>query len=64
MHRFLNCVYAWCLLHLSTERDEFDYMLNAPIPGAERTQPSDEVAEIEGAAFMQAMATHQQMTGG
>lgn len=62
MHRFLNFVYTWCV-ERTQDRERFDFLLNEPLPGEEK-KVSDGVAEVEGAAFMQVMQMHRQVTGG
>lgn len=64
MHRFLNCVYAWCLEQVGREgREQFEEDLTAPLPGMEKAKPSPVQVEEEGAAFMAAMALAQQQKG-
>lgn len=67
--RFLNCVYAWCVQRLDPERrEEWEMNLTAPLQQVGGTQPvervTEKVAEVEGAAFMAAMALNEQMAGG
>jgi len=65
MHRFLNCVYAWCLEQVGPDgRARFEEEMTAPLPGAEKTKPTEAVVEEEGAAFMAAMAMAQQRKQG
>lgn len=55
-HRFLNCVYAWCLLHIDlTKREEWEAMLAAPLNPSKKAKPSDAQVEAEGAGFMALM---------
>ena len=63
--KFLNAVYAWCVKYMDPEdREKWDIMLTAPLPGAEkRRQSSEAEVEAEGAAFLAAMSTHQLLTG-
>ncbi len=63
--KFLNAVYAWCVRHMQPEdREKWDIMLTAPLPGTERRPRLTEAeAEVEGAAFLAAMRTHQTLTG-
>ena len=64
MHRFLNCVYTWCVEQVGPQgRERFDENLTAPLPGWEKAKPSPAEAEEEGAAFMAAMAMAQQRKG-
>lgn len=64
-HRFCNAVYAWCVQHMTPEkREEWDFMLNAPLPGHEQAAPTETVIEAEGEAFMAVMAMNEQVTGG
>lgn len=62
--RFLNCVYAWCLKRIDPkEREEWDRMLVAPLPGQETAKPTEAQLEAEGQDFMALMAHQQQQTG-
>lgn len=62
--KFLNCVYAWAVHYMSPEdREKWDMMLTAPLPGAERNRPSESQIEDEGAAFLSAMTAHKTLTG-
>ena len=62
--KFLNAVYAWCVKHMQPDdREKWEIMLTAPLPGAERTRPSQVTAEAEGAAFLAAMSTHRDLVG-
>jgi hypothetical protein len=64
MHRFLNCVYVWCLGQVGPEgRARFDEELAAPLAGAEKATPTQAQVEVEGEAFMAAMQMHQQRKG-
>lgn len=57
VHRFLNCIYAWCVDRIDPEtREEWDMMLSAPLPGRE-AKPSPAELEADGASFMALMAT-------
>jgi hypothetical protein len=49
----------------SEKREEWEFMLNAPLPGHEK-QPmlSELTAEAEGEAFMAAMAMNERVAGG
>lgn len=63
MHRFLNCVYAWCLEQVGPEgREKFEEDMAAPLPGSERKASPAEVEE-EGEAFMAMMALAQGQKG-
>lgn len=65
MHRFLNCVYAWCLEQVGPEgRQRFVDEVSAPLPGGERIKATPAQAEDEGEAFMAAMAMAQQRKQG
>jgi hypothetical protein len=58
-HRFLNFVYAWAVARVDPEkREEFDMLLDTPVPGQER-QVSETTREAEGAAFMALMSATQ-----
>ena len=63
--KFLNAVYAWCVRFMQGEdREKWDMMLTAPLPGTERrVQASESQVEAEGASFLAAMSTHQTLTG-
>lgn len=62
--RFCNAVYTWCLHRIEDDkREQWEYMLNAPLPGQEE-RVTENVAEVEGAAFMQMMETNQKLKGG
>lgn len=63
--KFLNAVYAWAVKHMDLEqREKWDMMLTAPLPGTERTaRPSEAQVEAEGASFLAAMGAHQALTG-
>lgn len=57
--RFLNVVYAWCVVRVKEgDREMFEAQLDMPLDGEE---PTEEQLEDEGAGFMAAM---QQLTGG
>lgn len=59
-HRFLNCVYAWCLDRVPPDKaEEWIIMLNEPLQGRAKKEPSDMEAQIEGESFMNFMAQHQ-----
>jgi hypothetical protein len=61
--KFLNAVYAWCVKYMSPEdREKWDMMLTAPLPGQVR-RPTDAEVEAEGEAFLAAMSAHQTLTG-
>lgn len=63
-HRFLNCVWAWCLARVPGDKvEEWIIEMNAPLPGQKR-EVSEVEAEIEGRGFMEVMAQHQQMKAG
>jgi hypothetical protein len=52
--KFTNAVYAWCVKYMTPEdREKWDMMLTAPLPGQEKRKPSEAEVEAEGAAFMQ-----------
>jgi hypothetical protein len=54
-HRFLNCVYTWCLARIQPEKvEQWLYQLEQPIPGRE-DKASDAQLESEGDAFMDMM---------
>lgn len=63
--KFLNAVYAWCVQHMAPDdREKWDILLTAPLPGTERShRPSEVEVEAEGAAFLAAMGTHKTLTG-
>lgn len=51
--QFCNAVYAWCVKYMNTEdREKWDMLLIAPLPGQEKRPASEAEAEVEGAAFM------------
>jgi hypothetical protein len=51
--KFTNAVYAWAVqMMLPEDREKWDAMLIAPLPGQERKRPSEAEVEMEGAAFM------------
>jgi len=59
--KFLNLVYAWCVQFMDAEkREEWDVMLEAPLPGA---KPTEAQIEREGESFLAAMQMHQQVSG-
>jgi hypothetical protein len=65
--KFLNAVYAWCVKFMQPEdREKWDIMLTAPLPGTEKKirPPSEAEVDAEGEAFLAAMSTHQSLTGG
>lgn len=50
---FCNAVYAWCVKYMGPEdREKWDLMLTAPMPGQEKRPPTESEVEAEGAAFM------------
>jgi hypothetical protein len=56
----MNLVYGWCVKYMDPEkREEWQAMLEAPLPGQERAKPTPFTAAQEGADFMAAMAAHQ-----
>jgi len=57
-HRFMNCVYGWCVERVE-KRDEWDAMLTAELPGREKAKPTEQQMEQEGADFMATMMAHQ-----
>lgn len=58
-HRFLNCVYAWCLDRIAPDKlEEWIHMLYQPLPGAKPAQVTEAQAEVEGQSFMNFMAAH------
>lgn len=62
--KFLNAVYAWCVRYMEPEdREKWEMMLTAPLPGARPKPPTEHEAEAEGAAFLAAMMQHQTLTG-
>ena len=63
--KFLNAVYAWCVVQMQPDdREKWEIMLSAPIPGTEsRVRPSEVTAEAEGAAFLSAMSAHRNLVG-
>ena len=63
--RFCGLVYGWCVRNMDPDRrEQFDADLAAPLPGQEtKAHVSEMVAEIEGQAFMAAMAQHKMLTG-
>ena len=61
-HRFLNCVYAWCIERIEPDKlDDWKFQLEAPIPGHEAAA-TDMTRETEGVAFMDFMEQHQNLT--
>lgn len=63
--KFLNLIYAWCVERITPdEREKWETMLVAPLPGAKPKKPSERTAEDEGAAFMAMMQTHKALTTG
>lgn len=61
--RFLNCVYAWCVMRMDQEtRERWEEELHSPLPGQKKA--TDSMVEAEGAAFMAAMQAHKRVTGG
>lgn len=53
-HRFLNYVFGWCVKRIEPEkREEWEAMLDAPIPGME---PTPAMVEAEGQSFMDLMS--------
>jgi hypothetical protein len=59
-HRFLNCVYKWCLDRIDPEKvEDWEMMLSAPLPGEKPAKPTESELEAEGAAFMQMMQIEQ-----
>lgn len=67
-HRFLNFVYAWCVERIDPEkREDWERMLEAPLPGMEKAKPTEVMIEAEGASFMalmQSEAKRKESTGG
>jgi hypothetical protein len=63
--KFLNCVYAWAVKYMTAEdREKWDIMLTAPLPGTEKNhRPTESEVEAEGAAFLATMGAHQALTG-
>lgn len=58
-HRFLNLVFGWCVSGMTQEeREKWEMMLHAPLPGQERKPPTEAELEIEGQAFMNLLAMH------
>ncbi len=58
--KFLNCVYSWCVARIDPEkREQWDIQLVEPLPGREKTKPSDATIELEGAGFMALMNKEQ-----
>jgi hypothetical protein len=62
--KFLNCVYTWCVERIPNDkREEWENMLEAPLPGREKAAPSEAQMEREGSDFMAAMQMHRQVSG-
>ena len=62
--KFLNAVYAWCVRFMQPDdREKWDMMLTAPLPGGRPARASDTEVEAEGAAFLAAMDAHKTLTG-
>lgn len=54
--KFTNAVYAWCVERiLPDDREKWDAMLTAPLPGQEKAKATDAEIEAEGAAFLAVM---------
>lgn len=63
--KFLNLVFAWCVAAMNRDdREKWETMLTAPLPGAKPKKPSEQTAEQEGADFMAMMQQHKALTGG
>jgi hypothetical protein len=63
--KFCNLIYAWCVQWMDAEkREQWDYELSAPLPGADPHRVSEQQVEQEAADFMATLAMHQGMTGG
>jgi hypothetical protein len=45
------------------KREDWEYQMNAPIPGREAAPVSEGLAEIEGQGFMSMMSQHRQLSG-
>ncbi len=60
--RFCNMIYAWAVERVK-DREEFDQMLTAPLPGSKVKKPDPTSAELqdEGASFM---ALQSELAGG
>ena len=55
-HRFLNCVYAWCVDRINPDKlEEWLFMLDSPLPGREKEVSAVQAAD-EGESFMALMA--------
>lgn len=62
-HRFMNLIYGWCVERVQPEkREEWEMMLETPLPGLEKAEPTPFQAEDEAADFMATMAMHQART--
>jgi hypothetical protein len=56
--RFCNAVYAWCVKYMDVEdREKWEAMLTAPLPGAKPSRPTQAEVDAEGATFLAAMET-------
>lgn len=52
--RFLNLTHQWSM-EMAKDTEEWEMMLESPLPGEAKAKPTPKTAEIEGEAFMAAM---------